>query len=102
MCCLSRVLTSSSCSIIKLRNQGDHGQHAFFATLSTELFRNVHYLFQQIDAQFSNRSPDESVGAQIAAFCVYSCGVFSAYLCKYPGRESTPNPPPSQSPYPPS
>ncbi|KFA81040.1 hypothetical protein S40288_00822 [Stachybotrys chartarum IBT 40288] len=71
--------------IIKLRNQGDHGQHAFFATLSTELFRNVHYLFQQIDAQFSNRSPDESVGAQIAAFCVYSCGVFSAYLCKYPG-----------------
>lgn len=24
----------------------------------------------------------------MAAFCVYSCGLFSAYLCKYP--DSTP------------
>jgi hypothetical protein len=52
--------------------------------MSTELFRNVRELFEQIEAQFTSRSPDESVGAQMAAFCVYSCGLFSAYLCKYP------------------
>lgn len=56
--------------------------------MSTELFRNVRELFEQIEAQFSSRSPDESVGAQMAAFCVYSCGLFSAYLCKYPECKS--------------
>lgn len=59
-------------------------QHAYFANLSLELFTNVRDLFFQINAQFTNRNPDESVGAQMAAFCVYSCGLFSAYLIKYP------------------
>ncbi|KAF5021736.1 hypothetical protein F66182_6237 [Fusarium sp. NRRL 66182] len=49
-----------------------------------KLFDNVHRLYEQIDAQFTDRSPDESVGAQMAAFCVYSCGLFSIYLCHYP------------------
>lgn len=52
--------------------------------MSDEIFANVRYLYEQIDAQFTNRSPDEVVGAQISAFCVYSCGLFSTYLCKYP------------------
>ncbi|KAM0328841.1 hypothetical protein ACHAQA_005257 [Verticillium albo-atrum] len=56
---------------------------AFFTHLSDELFRNVRDLFEQIDIQFSVRDPDESVGAQMASFCVYSCGLFSTYLCKY-------------------
>jgi hypothetical protein len=55
--------------------------------LATELFNNTSHLFEQIDAQFTGRSPDEGVGAQMAAFCIYSCGLFSAYLCKHPHRE---------------
>ncbi|KAG8420559.1 hypothetical protein J3459_010966 [Metarhizium acridum] len=62
----------------------DHTKQDFFASMSEEIFINVRCLYAQIDAQFTNRSPDESVGAQIAAFCVYSCGLFSTYLCKYP------------------
>lgn len=69
--------------IVNLRAKQSAG-HAFFSAMSTELFRNVRELFEQIEAQFSSRSADESVGAQMAAFCVYSCGLFSAYLCKYP------------------
>ncbi|PHH80997.1 hypothetical protein CDD83_3655 [Cordyceps sp. RAO-2017] len=59
-------------------------KQAFFSDLSRELFRNVRQLYEQVDAQFTDRTPDESVGAQIAAFCVYSCGLFSTYICKYP------------------
>ncbi|PHH70123.1 hypothetical protein CDD82_7331 [Ophiocordyceps australis] len=62
----------------------DDQKQAFFSGLSRELFRNVRQLYEQVDAQFTDRSPDESVGAQIAAFCVYSCGLFSTYICKYP------------------
>lgn len=75
-------------SIIHLTTKDPHRQ-SFFANLSLELFRNVCDLFKQIDAQFTGRHPDESVGAQMAAFCVYSCGLFSAYLCKYPHRTSS-------------
>ncbi|KFG80430.1 hypothetical protein MANI_012958 [Metarhizium anisopliae] len=63
------------------------GHTKFFTDMSNEIFINVRYLYEQIDAQFTNRSPDESVGAQIAAFCVYSCGLFSTYLCKYPSSK---------------
>lgn len=62
-------------------------EQAFFRTLSIDLFGNVQRLFQQVDAQFTGRSPDESVGAQMAAFCVYTCGLFSTYLCKYPSSK---------------
>lgn len=65
-------------------------KHAFFCDLSKELFRNVRQLYEQVDAQFTDRTPDESVGAQIASFCVYSCGLFSTYICKYPHSESRP------------
>ncbi|KAF5233517.1 hypothetical protein FANTH_12524 [Fusarium anthophilum] len=49
-----------------------------------DLFNNVHRLYEQIVAQFTGRSSDESVGAQMAAFCVYTCGLFSIYLWRYP------------------
>lgn len=62
----------------------DEQKQAYFSNLSLELFHNVRRLFDQIDAQFTRRSPDESVGAQMAAFCVYSCGLFATYLCRYP------------------
>ncbi|KAK7433173.1 hypothetical protein QQZ08_000104 [Neonectria magnoliae] len=62
----------------------DEQRQTYFSNLSLELFHNVRRLFDQIDAQFTDRSPDESVGAQMAAFCVYSCGLFSTYLCRYP------------------
>lgn len=74
-------------SVIK-RDYKDPARLHFFTTLSSDLFRNVEELFVQIDAQFTDRTPDESVGAQIAAFCVYSCGLFATYLCKYPASTS--------------
>ncbi|KAF4124473.1 Fungal specific transcription factor domain [Geosmithia morbida] len=43
--------------------------------MSVQLFSNVCGLFEQIDAQFTSRSVDESVGAQMTAFCIYSCGL---------------------------
>ncbi|KAG5984452.1 hypothetical protein E4U55_004796 [Claviceps digitariae] len=65
-------------------DENDTAKQAFFQSMSDEIFANVRYLYEQIDAQFTNRSPDESVGAQIATFCVYTCGLFSTYLCRYP------------------
>ncbi|KAJ6786287.1 hypothetical protein PWT90_00827 [Aphanocladium album] len=67
------------------RKQVNQHKWRFFSDLALDLFRNVRDLYEQIDAQFTDRTPDESVGAQIASFCVYSCGLFSTYLCKYPG-----------------
>jgi hypothetical protein len=80
-------LVANQCSIINIE-QKEPEQRLFFTTVSTQLFSNVHKLFEQINAQFTARSPDESVGAQMAAFCVYSCALFSAYLCKYPNSMS--------------
>ncbi|KAM5348792.1 hypothetical protein ACJ41O_008615 [Fusarium nematophilum] len=62
----------------------DEQRQTYFANIAHELFFNVRCLFDQINAQFSGRSLDECVGAQMAAFCVYSCGLFSTYLCRYP------------------
>lgn len=75
------------CSVINPHTRSTD-ELTFFSDLSKELFRNVRQLYEQVDAQFTDRTPDESVGAQIAAFCVYSCGLFSTYICKYPQSES--------------
>ncbi|KAI3527351.1 hypothetical protein CSPX01_17038 [Colletotrichum filicis] len=64
-------------------DEKDMQRRAFFANMSDDLFRNVRELYEQIDAQFSVRSSEEGVGAQMASFCVYSCGLFSTYLVKY-------------------
>lgn len=66
------------------RNVKERRQQEFFSAMALDLFQNVRGLYEQIDAQFTDRTPDESVGAQIASFCVYSCGLFSTYLCKFP------------------
>lgn len=71
-------------SIIKIKtNEKDPQRRAFFSHMSDDLFRNVRELYEQVDAQFSVRSSEEGVGAQMASFCVYSCGLFSTYLVKY-------------------
>ncbi|KAM0665900.1 hypothetical protein ACQRIT_007114 [Beauveria bassiana] len=70
--------------LVELIGSKQTRQQPFFSNLSLDLFRNVRLLYEQIEAQFTDRTPDESVGAQIASFCVYSCGLFSTYLCKYP------------------
>ena len=59
-------------------------QHFFYRELSEVLFKDVRDLYIQVEAQFTNRHPEDSVGAQIASFCVYSCGLFSVYLVKHP------------------
>ncbi|ROT40913.1 hypothetical protein SODALDRAFT_343122 [Sodiomyces alkalinus F11] len=64
-------------------NVEDPQRRFFFAHMSDDLFRNVRDLYQQINVHFSAHGKDKSVGAQIASFCVYSCGLFSTYLCKY-------------------
>src|SRR5688572_11076027 len=69
-------------------NQKTMQQQAFFTAVSSDMFQNGSDLFEQIDAQFTGRSVDESVGAQMAAFCVYVCGLFSTYLCLYPTCKS--------------
>ncbi|KAL2753952.1 hypothetical protein ACRALDRAFT_2108436 [Sodiomyces alcalophilus JCM 7366] len=62
---------------------GDAKRRSFFARMSDDLFRNVRDLYEQIDVHFAAHGKDKSIGAQIASFCVYSCGLFSKYLCKY-------------------
>ncbi|KAF9879563.1 hypothetical protein CkaCkLH20_03106 [Colletotrichum karsti] len=69
-------------NIIKT-GEKDPQRRAFFSSMSDDLFRNVRELYEQVDAQFSVRSSEEGVGAQMASFCVYSCGLFSTYLVKY-------------------
>ncbi|RBR17055.1 uncharacterized protein FIESC28_06557 [Fusarium coffeatum] len=64
---------------------------AAFTKIAYELFSNVRALYTQIDAQFTGRASDESVGAQMAAFCVYTCGLLSTYLCHYPSICPDPN-----------
>lgn len=52
--------------------------------MSLELFKNVKLLHEQIETQFLERAPDDSLGAQMALFCVFSCGHMATYLCRYP------------------
>lgn len=63
-------------------NQGPRSQ--FWGKMSFELFTNVALLYRQIDAKFKDRGPQEGTGAQIMAFCIYTCGILSAHLCKNP------------------
>ncbi|KAI8293508.1 putative transcriptional regulatory protein [Colletotrichum sp. SAR11_240] len=69
-------------NIIKTEEK-DTQRRSFFSQMSDDLFRNVRELYEQVDAQFSVRSSEEGVGAQMASFCVYSCGLFSTYMVKY-------------------
>ncbi len=42
----------------------------FWSRMSLELFQNVAMLFEQIDTQHSNRSPEDGLGAQMSV-CVH-------------------------------
>ncbi|ORY67603.1 fungal-specific transcription factor domain-containing protein [Pseudomassariella vexata] len=58
-----------------------------YRIMAGELFENVRQLYEQVDAQFNDdRTAEERVGSQMAAFCVYSCGLLATYLCKFPQR----------------
>lgn len=68
----------------------DSNMLTFWSNMSHELFQNVRALYDQVDAQFTGRPADTGVGAQMAFFCAYSCGLFAFYLVKYPKSERSP------------
>ncbi|KLU92072.1 hypothetical protein MAPG_11019 [Magnaporthiopsis poae ATCC 64411] len=86
---LAVTMVARLCNIVLRKSylhfiiRGNMEPRDFWADMSLELFRNVRGLYEQIDAQFKDRRPDDGTGAQITSFCVYSCGMLSAYLCKY-------------------
>lgn len=65
-------------------DQSDPQLQTFWSNMSLELFKNVKLLYEQIETQFMERAPDDSLGAQMALFCVFSCGHMATYLCRYP------------------
>ncbi|KAK0633590.1 hypothetical protein B0T14DRAFT_507311 [Immersiella caudata] len=54
-----------------------------FKPMARELFDNVENLYEQIETQYNDRTGEEGMGGQMAAFIIYSCGFLAAYLCKY-------------------
>jgi len=66
------TLTLLSHSILHLE-QFDANLRQFWSNLSLDLFKNVWQLYEQIDAQFLDRSPDESTGAQVAVSGFNKC-----------------------------
>ena len=52
-------------SILRLETQDIH-MRKFWEEMSEELFQNVKELYEQIDTQFQQRSPDDGPGAQMA------------------------------------
>ncbi|KAI2639312.1 hypothetical protein GGS21DRAFT_548686 [Xylaria nigripes] len=56
----------------------------FYQDMADDLFLNVRVLYEQIDAHFDNGTPIESLGSQMAAFIIYSCGLLASYLVKFP------------------
>jgi len=64
-------------------DKSDPRRTEFWRKMSRDLFMNVKELYEQIDTQYADRGPEEGMGAQMAAFCVYTCGFLACYLCKY-------------------
>jgi len=54
------------------RDKAEPRARKFWADMSEELFLNVRGLFHQIDTHFSERSPDDGTGAQMAVRSVLS------------------------------
>jgi hypothetical protein len=52
--------------------------------MSLELFTDVKILAEQMEIQFRSRNEGDGMGSQMAAFCLYTCGLVACYLCKYP------------------
>ncbi|KAK4155157.1 hypothetical protein C8A00DRAFT_42210 [Chaetomidium leptoderma] len=57
---------------------------AFWGDMALKLFWNLNTLYDQIETHYSHKSPEEGPGAQMAAFCVYTCGFLACYPCKFP------------------
>ncbi|KAK4125029.1 hypothetical protein N657DRAFT_570301 [Parathielavia appendiculata] len=57
---------------------------AFWGDMARKLFWNVNMLYEQIETHYADKSPEEGLGAQMAAFCVYTCGFLACYACKFP------------------
>ncbi|TGJ85678.1 hypothetical protein E0Z10_g3116 [Xylaria hypoxylon] len=66
--------------------QGDptNPEVKFYQNMSNDLFINVRVLYEQVDAHFEDGTPIESLGSQMAAFIIYSCGLLASYLVKFP------------------
>ncbi|VUC30339.1 unnamed protein product [Clonostachys rosea] len=63
---------------------GTDSQQEPYLETTFELYNDVCTLFNQIDSLFSGKLTNEGGEDQIFALCVYHCGLFAAYLCKYP------------------
>ncbi|KAK3311396.1 uncharacterized protein B0T15DRAFT_548868 [Chaetomium strumarium] len=63
---------------------------AFWLDMARQLFWNVNLLYEQIEAHYTDKPPDDGPGTQMTVFCVYSCGFLACYLCKFP--HMCPNP----------
>lgn len=46
--------------------QSDSELQTFWSNMSMELFKNVKLLHEQIETQFMERAPDDTMGAQMA------------------------------------
>lgn len=66
--------------------QGDSSdpEVRFYQNMANDLFCNVRVLYEQVDAHFEDGTPIESLGSQMAAFIIYSCGLLASYLVKFP------------------
>lgn len=47
-------------------DQSEPTMQKFWSNMSLELFQNVRLLHEQIETQFMERSPDDTMGAQMA------------------------------------
>ncbi|KAL2142445.1 hypothetical protein VTI28DRAFT_1154 [Corynascus sepedonium] len=66
------------------RDKSDPELTAFWTDMARKLFWNVSILYEQIETHYAEKSPDDGPGAQMAAFCFYTCGILACYPCKFP------------------
>ncbi|KAK4133360.1 hypothetical protein BT67DRAFT_462911 [Trichocladium antarcticum] len=90
---LGVTMTTRLCNIIIRKaylhdmisyDKSDPELTAFWVDMARELFRNLNVLYEQIEAHYAERSFEDGPGAQMVAFCVYSCGFLACYPCKFP------------------
>lgn len=60
------VLRKAYLSEMINRDQSEPGMQTFWSNMSIELFNNVKLLAEQIETQFMERAPDDTMGAQMA------------------------------------
>jgi len=65
-------------------DKSDPELSAFWTDMALKLFLNVNALYEQIKTHYDEKSPEDGPGAQMAAFCFYTCGILACYPCKFP------------------